>query len=64
MAGVCNAKLPPQWIIYITVENVDNCIERCKALGGKMIDGPRTSGGKPFCVVQDPAGAVAVLLQA
>ncbi len=69
VAGVChargpNTKLPPQWIIYITVENVDKSIERCKALGGKVIDGPRMSGDKPFCVIQDPAGAVAALVQA
>ncbi len=69
VAGVChargpNAKLPPQWLIYITVENVDKSIERCKALGGKVIDGPRMSGDKPFCVIQDPAGAVAALAQA
>ena len=69
VAGVChargpNAKLPPQWIIYITVEDVDKSIERCTALGGKVIDGPRTSGDNPFCVIQDPAGAVAALVQA
>jgi len=69
VAGVChargpNTKLPPQWIIYITVENVDKSIERCKVLGGKVIDGPRMSGDKLFCVIQDPAGAVAALVQA
>ncbi len=69
VAGVChakgpNAKLPPQWLIYITVESVDKSIERCKALGGKLIDGPRMSGDKPFCVIQDPAGALAALVQA
>ena len=68
VAGVChargpNTKLPPQWIIYITVENVDQSIERCKALGGKVIDGPRMYGDKQFCVIQDPAGAVAALVQ-
>ena len=68
VAGVChargpNTKLPPQWIIYITVENVDKSIERCKALGGKVIDGPRMYGDKQFCVIQDPAGAVAALVQ-
>ena len=69
VAGVChdrgpNTNLPPQWIIYITVENLDKSIERCKALGGKVIDGPRMSGRQPFCVIQDPAGAVAALVQA
>ena len=69
VAGVChargpNAKLPPQWLIYIAVEDLDRSIERCRTLGGKVIDGPRKSCDKPFCVIQDPAGAVAALVQA
>ncbi len=62
VTGCVSTKLPSQWIIYITVQNVDKSIERCKALGGKVIDGPRMSGDKPFCVIQDPAGAVAALV--
>ncbi len=67
VAGVCharggNAKIPPQWLIYITVENVDAAAERCVTLGGKVIDGPRAMGPRRFCVIQDPAGAVAGLI--
>ena len=67
IAGVCNAKgvnadIPPQWLIYVTVPDLEKSIENCKALGGKVIVGPKSMGGKArFCVIQDPAGAVCAL---
>jgi len=67
VAGVCharggNAGLPPQWLIYITVENVDESAERCVELGGTIISDPKDMGeyGR-YCVIQDPAGAVVAL---
>ena len=67
VAGVChtkgvNADLPPQWLLYFTVKDVDNSAELCKKSGGKVIVGPRNMGkyGR-YCVIQDPAGAVAAL---
>lgn len=67
VAGIChargaNANLPAQWLIYIVVADVDESIERCLALGGKVVDGPRSMGSSRFCVIQDPAGAVAALI--
>ncbi len=69
VAGVChargtNAGVPPQWLMYVTVADVAASAERCTVLGGTVIDGPRPMGEKPFCVVQDPAGAVLALMQA
>lgn len=68
-AGVCharggNASMPPQWIIYIVVENIDESIARCTALGGKVIVPVRSMGEARYGVIQDPAGAVAALYQA
>jgi predicted enzyme related to lactoylglutathione lyase len=66
-AGIChtrgvNAELPPQWLVYITVEDVDKSAARCVELGGKVIAGPKGMGGHGrYCVIQDPAGAVAAL---
>jgi predicted enzyme related to lactoylglutathione lyase len=68
VAGVChargvNANLPAQWLIYITVADVDASAARCVELGGKVVSSPRELGGYGrFCVIQDPAGAVAALL--
>lgn len=67
VAGIChargsNANLPAQWLIYINVANVDVSAAKCAELGGKVIDGPRAMGAMRFCVIQDPAGAVAALV--
>ena len=69
VAGVChargsNADLPPQWLIYIMVEDVDRSAEACRQNGGVVIVGPRSMGGGRFCFIRDPAGAVCALYQA
>ena len=69
IAGIChsqgvNAGLPPQWLIYITVKNVDKSAEKCLELGGKLIIGPKDMGSHGrFCVIEDPAGAVTALFE-
>lgn len=66
-AGIChargpNAALPAQWLIYITVADVDASAARCVALGGTVLAEPRGAGASGrYCVIQDPAGAVAAL---
>jgi len=66
-AGIChtrgvNAALPAQWLVYITVEDVDKSAASCVELGGKIIVEPKGMGGQSrYCVIQDPAGAVAAL---
>lgn len=69
VAGVChnrgvNADLPPQWLIYIIVEDVDKSAAKVVELGGKLISEPKNMGKQArYCVIQDPAGAVAALYQ-
>lgn len=68
VAGVChargsNADLPAQWLLYITVDDVEVSAGRCRQLGGEVVVGPRSMGDGRFCVVRDPAGAVAALYQ-
>jgi uncharacterized protein len=68
-AGIChargsNAGLPPQWLIYITVADVDESSKKCIELGGKILVEPKDMGSYGrFCVIQDPAGAAAALFQ-
>lgn len=69
VAGICHAKgqnanLPPQWLIYIVVNDLDASMSECWAKGGRVILGPKEIGpGERYCVVRDPAGAVAALIQ-
>jgi len=68
VAGVCHARgantgLPPVWLIYITVEDLDHSLEECQRLGGTLVSAPRSYGGGRYCVIQDPAGAFSALYQ-
>jgi len=69
VAGIChgrgvNAGLPPVWIVYIVVADLDVSLRRCEELGGKALGEPRSMGGAArYCVIQDPAGAVCALYQ-
>jgi hypothetical protein len=66
VAGIChaagvNADLPPQWLIYFSVENVNESIARVIELGGEVLVGPKPLGDEMFCVIRDPAGAICAL---
>lgn len=69
VAGIChargeNADLPSQWLLYITVADIDASAKICADLGGKVLSQPKSIGhyGR-ICVIQDLAGAVAALFQ-
>lgn len=68
IAGICHARgsntgVPPQWLMYIEVEDIQGSIERCKEFGGAVVHGPRLMGTHNFCIIQDPAGAVIGLIE-
>ncbi len=69
MAGICHARgvnetFPPVWLIYIVVKNLDESLDRCQVLGGKIISGPKTMEGQGrYAVIQDPAGAYSALFE-
>lgn len=68
IAGIChhkgiNKNVPPQWLIYVKVENVELSVKNCCALGGKILDGPRWMGKNNFAVIQDPAGAILAIIE-
>jgi predicted enzyme related to lactoylglutathione lyase len=69
VAGICHARgantgIPPQWLIYITVEDLDESLRRCQALGGRIVSEVRSMGASGrYCVIEDPAGAVAALFE-
>ena len=68
-AGVCfargpNVGLPPVWLVYVVVENIERSVERCNELGGHVAAGPNDMGphGK-YCIIEDPAGAALALFE-
>lgn len=68
VAGVChargsNADLPPGWLIYITVADVEQSAATVRELGGKVLVAPRGLAGGRFCVIEDPCGSIAALYQ-
>jgi predicted enzyme related to lactoylglutathione lyase len=68
VAGVCHARggsaaLPAQWLIYITVEDLDHSMAECQRLGGAILMPPRGYAAGRYCVIKDPAGAVCALYQ-
>ncbi len=68
VAGVCharggNADLPPQWLAYVVVEDLDASLSACQELGGKVLTPTKSMEGARYAVIQDPAGAVLALYQ-
>lgn len=66
--GIChargpNAGIPPQWLIYITVENLARSLKACTAQGGTIVRPARAVGGAKMAIIRDPAGAVAALYE-
>jgi predicted enzyme related to lactoylglutathione lyase len=59
--------LPPHWMSYFAVANVDERASRIETLGGKLVAGPLDAGPKGaagrMVAALDPAGAVFALWQ-
>ncbi len=68
VAGVChargeNATMPPQWMMYVNVADLDASIAACEESGGAVICAPRRVGGGRCAVIKDPAGACLALYE-
>ena len=68
ITGVCHARgvnkdMPTAWMPYFVVANLDESMTSCTELGGEIVVAPRALGEGRFCVVKDPAGAVAALYE-
>ncbi len=66
VGGVChargtNADLPPQWLVYVVVENLEKSLDETLKRGGDVVAPPRGLMGGKMAVVKDPAGAVIAL---
>ena len=68
-AGVCharggNADLPPVWLIYVNVADLDASLAGCLELGGAVVGGTKEMAGYGrYAVIRDPAGAHLALFE-
>jgi hypothetical protein len=56
------------WVDLTTVEaeeirDLEQRFQKCLKLGGEAISDRRQEDGNGFCIIRDPAGAVAALYQ-
>jgi predicted enzyme related to lactoylglutathione lyase len=68
VAGVChargeNAGLPPVWIPYVVVLDLDSALANASSSGGRTVGEPRSAGGGRMAFIEDPAGATLGLYQ-
>ena len=69
VAGICHARgtnedLPPVWLVYIVVEDLEKSLAACLHGGGEILVGPKGMGpGSAYAVIRDPAGAISALYE-
>jgi len=67
LAGICHSKsmnqdLPPVWMVYFCVEDLNEKNEFIKKSNGKILKGPVEIGSMGrYIVIKDPAGAYCAL---
>jgi predicted enzyme related to lactoylglutathione lyase len=68
--GVCHARganldIPPVWMIYVVVADLDVSLAACRAHEGTVLREPREMDGSGrYAMIRDPAGAVCALFEA
>lgn len=68
--GIChargkNAGIPPVWMPYFVVADLDASLAECEKRGGTRAGEIRSFGPEArFCCIRDPQGAYCVLFQA
>jgi predicted enzyme related to lactoylglutathione lyase len=68
VAGVCHAKgvnkgLPPAWLPYFLVVDIDTSIKAVLEKGGTLVTDIKTMGSDKYAVIKDPAGAACAIYQ-
>lgn len=66
--GVChargsNADMPPQWLMYVVVADLEKSLDETLKHGGDVVVPTRGLMGGKMAVVKDPAGAMVALWQ-
>jgi uncharacterized protein len=68
VAGVCHAQgvnkdLPPAWLPYFLVADIEASIVAVQAKGGALVTEIKSMGSDKYAVIKDPAGAVCAIYQ-
>jgi predicted enzyme related to lactoylglutathione lyase len=69
VSGIChargeNADLPPQWLTYVVVADLDESLRRVQTGGGTQVTTIKgAAGSNRYCVIRDPAGAHIALME-
>jgi uncharacterized protein len=59
--GLAEPSMPPNWLVYFAVEDIDAGMAKASELGGTNMMGPIDIGIAKVAVVQDPQGAAFAL---
>lgn len=57
------AEMPPCWVVYFTVENLEQAVEKVTDLGGKIYMPPKIISAGKIAMVADPTGASFMLIE-
>ncbi|MEE4246503.1 MAG: VOC family protein [Kangiellaceae bacterium] len=65
-AGICHAKgtnanIPPSWMVYILVANLQESVSACRNNGGEVLS--QLTDDAKYAMIKDPAGAICMLYQ-
>tara|TARA_R110000744_G_scaffold59487_1_gene123700 strand:- start:624 stop:1007 length:384 start_codon:yes stop_codon:yes gene_type:complete len=68
VAGVCHAQgvnkaLPPAWLPYFLVADIEASIAVVAAKGGALVTQVKSMGSDKYAVIKDPAGAACAIYQ-
>lgn len=68
VAGVCHAQgvnkdLPPAWLPYFLVADIEASIAAVKNNGGELVTKIKSMGSDKYAVIKDPAGAFCAIYQ-
>jgi predicted enzyme related to lactoylglutathione lyase len=63
MSSVASSqKLPPHWLFYVSIDDLDAALERVEKNGGQVLNGPmEVPGGDRIAQCMDPQGAAFAL---
>ena len=55
--------MPPNWVLYFGVEDIDASVAKAQELGGTLLVGPMEHAGFWFAMIQDPQSAPFYLIK-